>query len=115
MTFRPRFCRLTFRPKLCNSNSYPGNQLEKKNGGCTARLFVKNSDATLAVIITSARYAIFAKFRNKCLKHERLYISRDMTCCFFQETVFLGSAVDSEGPGPGPGPGPGAKPKTICG
>ena len=84
-------------------------------GSCEACLFVQNFGAVLVVIVISAGDAIFAKFHKKLLKCMKLHISRHMVCCFFQEAVFLGSAVDSEGPGPGPGPGPGAQhgPKNL--
>ena len=72
-------------------------------GGCKARLFAQNFDAVLVVIVISPGDAIFAKLHRKCLEHLKQHISRYMVCCFFQDALFLRSAVDSEGPGPGPG------------
>ena len=74
-------------------------------GGHKASLFVQNLDAVLVVIVIPAGDVIFAKCYKKYEKLIKLNISIYIVCCFFQETTFLRSAVDSEGPGPGPGPG----------
>ena len=71
---RPRFFRLTFRPRFYNSSSCSRNEVQKKMGGCPARIYVQNFDAVLVVIVISAGDAIFAKFYQKCLKHTKLHI-----------------------------------------
>ena len=44
-------------------------------GGCTARIYARNFDAVLVVIVILAGDAIFAKFDWMCRKHLILYIS----------------------------------------
>ncbi len=44
-------------------------------GGCTARIYARNFDAVLVVIVILAGDAIFAKFDWMCRKHIKLHNS----------------------------------------
>ena len=104
MTLRPRFFRLTFRPRFCNSSSYQGNQLEKKMGGCTARLFAQNFDARLAGIVIWADGPCFTSFTRGPWNQEILTKTQKDACwkypgaCFFRKKSACGSAhTDGKG------------------
>ena len=108
MTLRPRCSRLTFRPRFCNSSTSPRNQLEKKHGGRRARLFVKNVDAVLVVIVIATRDAIFAKIYKEVIKtckaphfgiYGRLFVPWGV---FFEVCRRQRRAWAWPGPGPGP-------------
>ena len=84
MTFRPRFFRLTLKPRFYNSSSCPRTLLQKKRGGCAARFFVQNFDAVLVVIVTSIADALsnIHKVPQNCPERVNMHISRYTTCTF---------------------------------